>query len=121
MSTPTPFATPSEVSESELSQMINTAFAKVDDFDSLVFVSHTPPLNTKVDVLSSGQHVGSPAVRRFIEKIQPDICLTGHIHEARGVDRIGKTVIINPGMLAHGGFARIELVNGKLSASLEGS
>jgi len=67
-----------------------------------ILVSHTPPYNTNTDVIESGQHVGSKAIREFIERHQPEICLTGHIHESRNIDRIGKTLILNPGMLSDG-------------------
>ena len=40
---------------------------------------------------------GSQAVRAWIEKIQPSLSLHGHIHESRGVQKIRKTTIINPG------------------------
>ncbi|CAD7778588.1 MAG: hypothetical protein KCCBMMGE_00679 [Candidatus Methanoperedenaceae archaeon GB37] len=30
------------------------------------------------------------------------MCLTGHIHEARNIDKIGKTLILNPGTIAQG-------------------
>ena len=41
--------------------------------------------------------VGSRAVRRAIEAFQPLISLHGHIHESRGIQRIGRTIAINPG------------------------
>jgi len=40
---------------------------------------------------------GSKAVREAIERYQPVLSLHGHIHEARGNARIGKTLCINPG------------------------
>jgi Icc-related predicted phosphoesterase len=40
---------------------------------------------------------GSPAVRQLIEEVQPLLSLHGHIHESKGVTRIGRTVAINPG------------------------
>jgi Icc-related predicted phosphoesterase len=40
---------------------------------------------------------GSEAVRALIEKYQPPLSLHGHIHESRGVARIGRTVCLNPG------------------------
>jgi uncharacterized protein len=40
---------------------------------------------------------GSPAVRQIIEEAQPLLSLHGHIHESKGVTRIGRTVAINPG------------------------
>jgi Icc-related predicted phosphoesterase len=41
--------------------------------------------------------VGSTAVRQVIERYQPALALHGHIHEARGTKRLGKTLCINPG------------------------
>jgi uncharacterized protein len=40
---------------------------------------------------------GSPAVRQIIEETQPLLSLHGHIHESKGVTKIGHTVAINPG------------------------
>lgn len=118
-STPTPFNTPSEASEVQLSQWLTQAHGKAAGFDHLILMSHTPPLNTKTDRISSGQSVGSSTVRRFIEEVQPDVCLTGHIHEAKSEDRIGKTRIVNPGLFADGGYAVIQLENGELTIRLE--
>jgi Icc-related predicted phosphoesterase len=36
-------------------------------------------------------------VAKMIEKYQPLLGLHGHIHESRGVQKIRKTTIINPG------------------------
>ena len=63
---------------------------------------HAPPFNTKLDIISSGIHVGSKAIRNFIEKEQPYLTLHGHIHESPKmsgsyVDNIGKTICINLG------------------------
>jgi Icc-related predicted phosphoesterase len=41
--------------------------------------------------------VGSTAVREAIEEGQPALSLHGHIHEAKGNTRIGRTLCINPG------------------------
>jgi Icc-related predicted phosphoesterase len=41
--------------------------------------------------------VGSTAVRETIEEGQPALTLHGHIHEARGTTRIGRSLCINPG------------------------
>jgi hypothetical protein len=92
----TPFHTPQEYSESEIEKMLN-CFQKSDDARFHVLVSHSPPAKTKVDRVLVGLHVGSKAVRRFIEELQPDLVICGHIHEARGIDKIGKSIIINPG------------------------
>ncbi len=111
-SPPTPFNTPGEYAEKRLLEWMETAFAEAQKLAKasavhnpvLVLVSHSPPYATACDRLRSGAFVGSSAVREFIEKRQPDLCLCGHIHESRGEDRIGKTRIINPGDLASGGY-----------------
>lgn len=108
-STPTPFHTPSEAGEERIADWLATAHAMVAHCPLLVMVCHTPPYGTATDVVGSGVHVGSHAVRDFIERVQPAVCLTGHIHESQAVDTLGKTVLVNPGALSGGGYARLTL------------
>ncbi|MBI9111094.1 metallophosphoesterase [Maridesulfovibrio ferrireducens] len=119
-SIPTPFGTPSEVSEKQLGQWLEETYEKIGDYDQLILAVHDSPYNTKLDMLSNGQHVGSHSVRAFIEKVQPDIVVSGHIHESKGEDVIGKSRIFNPGMASGGGYVLITLKNGKLEATLKG-
>jgi len=70
-----------------------------------VAVIHSPPFETRCDVLFNGEHIGSRAIRRWIERHQPLLTLHGHIHESPSqsgsfFDRIGSTVVINPGASA---------------------
>ena len=74
----------------------------VQDPAHTVAVIHTPPFNTKCDVLFDGRHIGSRAVRNWIEHYQPRLTLHGHIHESPKLagtflDKIGGTIVINPG------------------------
>jgi Icc-related predicted phosphoesterase len=67
-----------------------------------VYLLHSPPRDTSCDVLSTRQHVGSRAIRAFIEARQPRLVLSGHIHESPRVsgewrDRLGETTVVNPG------------------------
>lgn len=117
-STPTPFGTPSEASEERIAAWLDAAHAAVAGCRHLLLVCHTPPHGTATDVVGGGVHVGSAAVRTFIERVQPEVCLTGHIHEARATDVIGQTRIVNPGALSGGGYARVRLAEGRLTASL---
>ncbi len=87
-------------SEDEFSAMLDEAVTGLPAGTPTLLVSHQPPYDTALDVIRTGQHVGSRAVRAWIEKHQPLACLCGHIHEAAGVDRLGQTVLINPGPLA---------------------
>lgn len=129
-SNPTPFRTPSEFSEDELMAIASKAFLQGLAYVALaepaygnkipiIFVSHVPPVDTLVDRLIHGQHVGSKAIRKIIETHQPDLCITGHIHEAKGEDRIGRTTILNPGMLRKGGWIDIHLSQSTLHAVLQ--
>jgi Icc-related predicted phosphoesterase len=106
-SNPTPFNTPTEFSEKELAYIANKAYQYVIQAPVKILVSHTPPLNTSTDLIDNGVHVGSAAIRKFIEEKQPDFCFTGHIHESRGEDRIGHTLILNPGMLKDMGWIEL--------------
>ena len=77
-----------------------------------------PPFGSKAADLPSGENVGNRSVLEFIQRFQPDICLTGHIHEAKSEEFIGKTKVVNPGMLCMGGYVRIRLKDDKLDAKL---
>ncbi len=117
-STITPFNTPSEFPESAYTTWLDACRQRARAYRHTVLVSHNPPKDTACDALPNGAHVGSTAVREFIEKTQPDICLCGHIHEGRSEDRIGRTVIVNPGPLVMGGYVAVCMRAGELSARL---
>lgn len=108
-SLPCPMPTLNEWSESEIADHLEAAHEGVDTTDPLVLVSHQPPSDTVVDRAGIGKHVGSAAVRHFIERHRPRICFSGHIHEAQGTDRIGYTRLINPGPFLEGRYAWVEL------------
>lgn len=117
------FSGPSAVSVSGVPVMsyeaINYTLSELKNCEKKVLVSHVPPANTKLDVIFSGNHVGSEFLRDVIETEQPDLVICGHIHEARGVDKIGKTTIVNPGALCDGYAALIELLdNGEIKHEL---
>ena len=81
-----------------------------EPLDQAIFLFHTPPYDTALDRaaldgktyehVALDLHVGSIAVRRFIEERQPLLTLHGHIHESTRLTgewkiRIGRTVCIN--------------------------
>ena len=114
----TPFKTPYEFSEEELSSLLASGYDQLKNVENFILVSHTPPFQTKTDKLSNGVHVGSTAVRTFIEQHQPLLCMSGHIHESSGQDKIGRTLILNPGMIKDGGYMEVDVENNELSATL---
>lgn len=78
-----------------------------------VLVTHVPPFDTKADKLWTGHHVGSPFLRGLIEDYKPDFVICGHIHESRGVEKLGKTTVVNTGALADGYAAWVDTDSGK--------
>ncbi|RMD45470.1 hypothetical protein D6829_02255 [Candidatus Pacearchaeota archaeon] len=60
-----------------------------------ILVSHLHPKGTRAEF--SGFE-GDEILRKITEKFQPDILISGHIHEAEGIeDKIGKTRVIQVG------------------------
>jgi uncharacterized protein len=99
----TPFNTPFEYSEEQIAQALRNLYDNVDEGSRLIVASHAPPKDTKCDVIQSGLHVGSSALRQFIEEKKPDLVLCSHIHESGGQeDTIGKTRIVNVGRISDG-------------------
>jgi Icc-related predicted phosphoesterase len=109
----TPWNCPGDISEEELAARLEKATSGLSDPRTSLFNFHCPPYDTQIDVapkldkdlrpvLTPGgepdmAHVGSTAVRQMIEKLQPLAGLHGHIHESRGLSKVGKTVCFNPG------------------------
>jgi len=113
-----PFQTVFEMTEKQIMDVLTQGFKKAQKRRWMVLVSHNPPKNTKLDMLYADGHVGSVSVRQFIEERKPSIVFCGHIHEARGVDQIGDTVLVNPGPARHGHCALADF-NGKIEVKLE--
>ncbi|GGH77221.1 Icc-related predicted phosphoesterase [Pullulanibacillus pueri] len=94
---------PNTISEDYLNQLPSIE-EEIQGFFGLnaIWVIHTPPYGGVLDVIHNGRFVGSKAVRNKIIKEQPLLTLHGHIHESphlsgQWIERIGKTVSVNPG------------------------
>ena len=107
-SNPTPWNTPRECSEDELTKKINELASKIEDMEKAIFNFHVPPYGTNLDLayklskdlvpsISEMVNVGSTAVLKAIKEYQPLLGLHGHIHESRASQKIGRTVCVNPG------------------------
>ncbi|BCS93091.1 hypothetical protein L3N51_01880 [Metallosphaera sp. J1] len=122
---PTPWKTPREMSEEELMINLRRMAEKISEPEKAIFNFHAPPYNTSLDnapmlspdlkpVVKGGDvvmtHVGSKSVRKIIEEFQPMLGIHGHIHESRAFDKIGKTVIINPGSEFNQGILHSTLI-----------
>jgi len=107
----TPWDTYREEDEPDLARRIGAMVEQVTSPpERTIFSLHCPPYGTGLDdapelsadmsLVNAGHStrpVGSTAVRRAIEDFEPALSLHGHIHEARGSTRIGRTLCINPG------------------------
>jgi len=107
-----PFNTPFEMTEDEIMKVLNESLNQCQPKPRQVLVSHTPPKNTRLDMAFSGEHVGSSSVRRHIVERQPSVVFCGHIHEARGIDNIGNTIVVNPGPARHNQCAIVTIDEG---------
>jgi hypothetical protein len=107
---PTPWDTFREAPEAELAAKIEAAAAQAGDMKRTIFNFHAPPYGTGLDEAPALDEqmrpmhggavmkpVGSTAVRDAILTHQPLLSVHGHIHESRGVKRMGRTLAINPG------------------------
>jgi hypothetical protein len=97
-----PLRTLNEISEREIMNRAEAGWKGVAAARWKIFVPHAAPKDTSVDLAHSGKHVGSTAVRDFIRKRKPDATICGHIHEARGIDRIAGLPVVNCGPAGKG-------------------
>jgi len=114
----TPFKSAYEPDESEIEFGLRSAYEEIKNAKIKVQITHNPPFNTKLDMIPSGNHVGSKVVRALIEEFKPDAAVCAHIHEARGVDEIGRTKIINSGRFPEGYCGLIDITDSGVEAKV---
>lgn len=105
----TPFSTPFELGEEEIDSLLEKAYRAAKQPKNFILVSHTPPYNTRLDLTYRGLHAGSKAVRTFIEEYKPMLVICGHIHEARGTDKLEESLMVNPGPARKGYYALVTI------------
>ncbi|MDH5754496.1 MAG: metallophosphoesterase [Candidatus Bathyarchaeota archaeon] len=125
---PSPWKTSREEEEDKLEERLEKYISHLKNVETSIFNFHAPPYQTKLDeaplldddlnpVIQGGRvvmvPVGSKAVRKVIEKYQPFLGLHGHIHEASGSMKIGKTYCVNPGSEYAEGILRAFLIEFK--------
>ena len=83
------------INEKETFETLKKNWEKVKNLEKKIMVTHMHAAGTKSEL--SGFE-GSKGIRKAIEKLQPDLFISGHIHELEGIEeKIGKTRIINVG------------------------
>src|ERR1700747_3292270 len=108
----TPWNTERECTEDELGKQISEMLDQVPEGRNCILNLHCPPYASGLDdapeldatlkpVIRGGRPsivpVGSHAIRDAIKRYPPPVALHGHIHESRGVQKIGRTLCVNPG------------------------
>ena len=113
--------TPFERDEEDLVFDLHLAQESQQHWENLVAIMHNPPKDTECDKISNGVHVGSSLLREWIEEVKPILVVTGHIHESRGIDKIGESVVVNPGALCEGNYAvaQVSQKDGKFQVQAE--
>jgi len=107
-SNPTPWHTPRECTEEELSKKIEAMALQIRNLEQAIFNLHVPPVGSGLDVAprlkenmeidpKGSLEVGSTAVLGAIKKHQPLLGLHGHVHEITAERKIGRTLCVNPG------------------------
>ncbi len=122
----TPWRCARDIEEDELTAKLDALAAMIDKPERTVAMLHVPPFSSGLDtcpdldknlkiITQGGQVVmksaGSPAVRTFIEKVQPMLSLHGHIHESPGHFRNGRTLMINAGSEYAEGIMKAAIIN----------
>ncbi len=111
----TPFNTNYEPTELEIKSALG-GFAKTTK--NLVLVVHMPPRDTKLDRVGE-KHVGSQAVREFIERTKPILVISAHIHENGGVDKINNTTLFYPGPFFEGKYGTVSITESGVECKLK--
>lgn len=89
-------------------EIVDNAISQSGDsslWKNMILISHNPPKGTVCDKVNESLHVGSSIFTDYIIKNKPLAVICGHVHEACGTEKIGETVVINPGALQEGSYA----------------
>jgi Icc-related predicted phosphoesterase len=94
--------------EDELAAALESGYAQIAGCTQHILLAHVPPRGTGLDRTFAGVHAGSSAVRKFVDQRRPALVLCGHIHEARGIEKLGPTTVVNCGHGGSGSHALVE-------------
>lgn len=110
-SNPTPWNCPRDIPDEELYARIVEMADQLRRPESAIFNLHAPPYGIGIDVaprldtsvtpprpiVGESIPVGSRSVGTVLAEYQPILGLHGHVHESRGVKKLGRTTCVNPG------------------------
>ena len=100
---------PNEAGERLFSDVLYRGLSQCQNPDRLILVTHQPAWNTKLDTLGPNRHAGNRAIRGFIDHARPRLAVSGHLHDLIGTDRLGPTILLNPGPAKDNHYANVSL------------
>lgn len=106
------------VSIQQFADTLERAYAQCRHPQRLAVITHQPAYQTALDAVAPGRHTGNPAVRDFIDRVRPQLAVSGHIHERVGTDIIGATTFVNPGPAKQGRYAHVEWTDSAVAVKL---
>ncbi len=98
-----------QLTEEELEAALRAGHLQLAGARVHCILAHAPPYGLSLDQVSFGRHAGSKALRTFIEETRPSLAVCGHVHESRGVEKLGPTTVVNCGYAARGYYAVIDV------------
>jgi Icc-related predicted phosphoesterase len=78
-----------------------------------IFLFATPLRGMRID-LRDGQHIGIDMLNVLNRRYRPDVICCAGAPDGRGVERIDGALVVNPGSLADGWFALLDLDTSKV-------
>lgn len=107
-SSPTPVNTATEYTESEIADFLKRGYEKISNSIKNILITHAPPKGIR-DRTFLGLRGGSRSIKEFLKNHSIDLCLSGHIHEAYGIEKFNSTIVANPGSFKKGKYLSIEI------------
>ncbi len=88
-----PSSGPFWIDEPELFEKLKQGHSKIKNLDKKIMVAHTHHEGSKAQRLG---FQGSEALKKAVKEFKPDILISGHIHQAGGLqEKIGKTKVFH--------------------------
>jgi Icc-related predicted phosphoesterase len=95
-------------------ESLNILFSRLKNNRKTIMLVHDTPFGV-LDLVKNkkspmhNKHVGDKYFTKYIKKFKPLLCICGHMHENRGLKKLGKTLVINSGPAFEGKCALLDL------------
>jgi hypothetical protein len=103
-----PVRTPTEYLDDELFEFLETGYKKISAAEKKIMIAHMPALGMR-DRTFFGMRVGSSRIKDFVEHYKTDLIISGHIHEAHGIENTKYGIAVNPGPFKKGYYIQAEI------------